>query len=142
MVSCFDTEGIFKNNPRNKTEISAASSAMVQVTVQPNQGHPEDHLTKIAGKDVHAISKNGMKVTEILTPSKYNGDNTPGLLKDRVSSSKDTIIHFFTKQTATKKEDTTTTPSYMSGVAQEGIRTSRLDPTYGGMFSHPRSCHR
>ena len=103
---------------------------MVQVTV--HQGHPRDHLPKTAGNDVLTISKNGMKVTEILIPSKHYGDDTPGLLKDRVSSSKDTIIYFFTKQTATKKEDTTTTPSYMSGVAQEGIRTSRLEPTYSG----------
>ena len=67
IVSCYDTEGIFEITPRNGTEISAASSAMVQVTVY--QGHPRDHLPKTAGNDVLTISKNGIKVTEILTPS-------------------------------------------------------------------------
>ena len=77
---------------------------------------------------------NGMKATKIIPPSKNNGDHFLGLHRkeeDCVSSSKGTIIYLFTKQTATEMEDTTTTPSYMSCVAQEGNQTSRPELTYG-----------
>jgi hypothetical protein len=133
MRYCYDANDIFVNIPRNESKISSASRVMVQSI----QDHLLDHLLKTAGKDELAISKNGMKATKIIPPSKNNGDHFPGLLKeeeDCVSSSKGTIIYLFTKQTATEMEDTTTTPSYMSCVAQGGNQTSRPELTYGGII--------